>query len=50
MVKDATVSIRLDARLKAALAKAAAEDHRTVTSLMEKILSDWAKAAGYLKK
>jgi hypothetical protein len=50
VVKTAAISVRIDARLKAAIDKAAEEDHRTTTSLVEKILSDWAKEHGYLKK
>ena len=48
--KDSRLSLRLDARLRAALEKAADEDHRNLSSLVEKILSDWARNAGYLKK
>jgi hypothetical protein len=41
--------MRLDPDLKAALDKAAADDKRNATSMVTKILSDWLKAAGYLK-
>ncbi|MGI8567882.1 MAG: hypothetical protein ACR2KT_01735 [Methylocella sp.] len=41
--------MRLDAALKAALAKAAMADGRTSTSLAAKILGDWLKENGYLK-
>ncbi|MGB6327139.1 MAG: hypothetical protein WBG11_15565 [Methylocella sp.] len=41
--------MRLDPDVKAALANAAAEDKRNVTSMVAKILSDWLKAQGYLK-
>lgn len=50
MVKDAAISVRLDARVKAAIDKAAEDDHRSTASLVEKILADWAKANGYLKR
>jgi hypothetical protein len=50
MVKEAAISVRLDTRIKAAIDKAAADDHRSTASLVEKILADWAKANGYLKK
>jgi len=50
VAKEAGLSLRIDAAIKTALDKAAAEDHRSVASLVEKILADWAKANGYLKK
>lgn len=50
LAKEAGLSIRIDAAVKAAIDKAAAEDRRSTASLVEKILADWAKANGYLKK
>jgi hypothetical protein len=44
------VSFRLPAEVKAATEKAAAEDHRSVSSLIEKVLTDWLRKNGYLKK
>jgi hypothetical protein len=46
--KSATLNLRLDPTLKDAAARAARDDHRTITSLIEKLLSDHLKAAGYL--
>jgi hypothetical protein len=39
-LKTAQVSLRLEPKLKAAAEKAAAKDHRSLTSLIEKLLSD----------
>jgi hypothetical protein len=44
------VSFRLPAEVKVAAEKAAADDHRSVSSLIAKVLSDWLRANGYLKK
>jgi hypothetical protein len=41
--KTARVNLRLDPELKAAAEKAAVEDHRTLTSLIEKLLIDHIK-------
>jgi hypothetical protein len=43
------MTIRVRAALKTALKKGAADDCRPVATLVEKILTDWAKAKGYLK-
>jgi len=48
--KLSPVSFRLPAAKKAALEKAAVDDTRSVSSMIEKILTDWLKANGYLKK
>jgi len=51
MAKDALpTSVRLDADLKAALARAAEDDGRSVSSLMDRILRAWLVARGYLAK
>lgn len=50
MVKSSPLSFRVEAELKAALEKAAKDDRRSVSSLTEKILEDWLKANGYLRK
>jgi len=47
--KTLPVSLRLAPETKAALERAAKADHRSLSSLIEKILSDWldsAKAKG----
>jgi hypothetical protein len=47
--KTAQVNLRLQPSLKTAAEKAAAADHRSLTSLIEKLLSDYLKKRGYLK-
>ena len=44
-----TIGFRIDAGLKAALERAAAADHRTMTSLVEKLITDHVRAHGYLE-
>jgi hypothetical protein len=39
-LKTAQVNFRLEPKLKAAAEKAAAKDHRSLTSLIEKLLTD----------
>lgn len=46
--KTAQVNLRILPELKAAAEKAAADDHRSLTSLIEKLLTDHLKAKGYL--
>lgn len=48
--KDAQVNLRLRPSLKAAAEKAASDDHRSLTSLIEKLLSDYLMKRGYLPK
>lgn len=43
--KTAQVNLRLDPELKAAAERAAAADHRSLTSLIEKLLSDHLQGA-----
>jgi hypothetical protein len=47
MRKEAVISIRTDPKLKEALEWCAAEDNRSLTSLVEKVLKDWAAAKGW---
>jgi hypothetical protein len=42
-IKTAQLNIRIDPKLKAEAEKAAAEDHRSLSSLIEKLLSDYVK-------
>jgi hypothetical protein len=42
-------SVRFDPEIKAALAKAARDDDRSVTSLLNKLARDWLRERGYLK-
>ncbi len=42
-------SVRFDTHVRAALDKAAKEDKRPTSSLIQKVMEDWLKANGYLK-
>jgi predicted DNA-binding ribbon-helix-helix protein len=42
-------SVRFDTHVRAALDKAAKEDKRPTSSLIQKVMEDWLKAKGYLK-
>jgi hypothetical protein len=46
--KSAFLQIRLEPNLKATIERAAKDDHRTVTSLIEKLVTDYLKQHGYL--
>lgn len=48
--RSAPVGLRLFPSTKAALETAAAEDHRTMASMAEKILTDWLREKGHLPK
>jgi hypothetical protein len=43
------LGFRVDPELKAALGNAAKDDARSVSSLAQKIITEWLKAKGYLK-
>jgi len=47
--KSLPVSFRLPPAVKAAAEKAAKEDARSLSSLIEKVLTDHLKAKGYLR-
>jgi hypothetical protein len=47
--KSAPVGLRLKPSLKSALENAAADDHRTVASYVEKLLTEHLRRKGYLK-
>ena len=47
--KTAQVNLRLQPSLKAAADKAATDDQRSLTSLIEKLLTDHLRKGGYLK-
>ena len=49
MAKTSAISVRVLDDVKAAAEKAAAEDSRSVASLVEKLLTEHLKAKGYLK-
>jgi hypothetical protein len=46
--KTGTINIRVDSALKEAAERSAKDDHRTITGLIEKLLSEHLKAQGYL--
>lgn len=48
--KSAQLNIRIKPELKAAADRAADDDHRSLTSLIEKLLTDYLKDKGYLPK
>jgi hypothetical protein len=48
--KSATLNLRIDPAIKIAAEKAAADDQRSLTSLVEKLLADHLRKQGYLKK
>jgi hypothetical protein len=50
MPRTSAFSVRVTDDVKAAAEKAAAEDHRSIASLVEKIVSEWLRKNGYLKK
>ncbi len=48
-VKNFATSVKLAPATKAALDKAAKADKRSVSSLLQKIISDWLESEGHLK-
>ncbi len=50
MVKTPSLGIRVQPETKAALEKAAKDDDRTVSSLVERIVREWLREKGYLEK
>jgi hypothetical protein len=48
--KTPSLGIRVRPETKAALEKAATDDFRSVSSLVEKILVEWLRKKGYLKQ
>jgi hypothetical protein len=47
--KSAAIQLRIKPSLKAAAAKAAARDHRSLSSLIDKLLTEYLQKARYLK-
>jgi predicted HicB family RNase H-like nuclease len=47
--KTATLNLRIDSVLKKAALKAAKADHRSLTSLIEKLLADYCRRNGFMK-
>lgn len=50
MAKTASLGLRIDPTVKAALEKAASDDRRTVASYVELLLIDHLKKLGYIKQ
>ena len=50
MARTASIGIRVEPDLKEAAEKAAKDDHRTVASLIEKVLTEWLEQNGYMQK
>lgn len=50
MTKTPSLGVRVQPETKAALERAAAEDDRTVSSLVERILKEWLREKGYLPR
>ena len=50
MAKTPSLGVRLEANVKSALEKAAKDDLRSLSSLVEKILIEWLRDKGYLPK
>jgi hypothetical protein len=48
--KSLQVNMRMRPELKAAADQAAADDHRSFASLVEKLLTDYCREHGYLTK
>jgi hypothetical protein len=48
MGKTPSLGIRVQPETKAALEKAAKDDLRSVSSLIEKVLVEWLRSKGYL--
>jgi hypothetical protein len=48
--KSATLNLRIEPALKAAAEKAAADDQRSLTSLIEKLLVEYLRGRGYLTR
>jgi len=48
--KTATLNLRIEPELKAAAERAATDDRRSVTSLIEKLLAEYLEEHGYLPK
>lgn len=50
MAKTSAISVRVPDDVKAAAEKAAADDSRSVASLVEKVLTEFLRKNGYLGK
>lgn len=50
MAKTPSLGVRVQPEVKKALERAAKEDVRTLSSMVEKIIVEWLTAKGYLPK
>lgn len=50
MARTASVGLRFLPELKEALERAAQDDHRSLASLVERVMTEWAQSKGYLTK
>ena len=48
-IKSATLNLRINPELKRVAEKAAADDHRSLTSLIEKLLAEHLRKNGYVR-
>ena len=48
MVKEGRISLRVSAEVREALKEATVRESRSLNNLIEKILTDWLRARGYL--
>lgn len=49
MAKTHALSFRVEPEIKEGLERAAQDDTRSLSSMIEKILADWLREHGYLK-
>jgi len=50
MPKTSSIAIRMEPEIREALKRAAEADQRSLSSMVDKVLADWAKAHGWLKE
>jgi hypothetical protein len=50
VVKSESLGVRVQPEIKGALERAAEDDHRSMASMIEKILADFLRDHGYLEK
>lgn len=48
-LKSATLNLRIDPSVKNIIERAAEAERRSVTSLIEVVMTDWLRTNGYLK-
>jgi hypothetical protein len=49
-MKTDAISLRISPDVRQAIERAAADDQRSVSSLLAKIVTDWARRGGWLKE